>query len=141
MLVEDDKGDPKEASLVADRLASKKVMAVIGALQLQRHRAGFRHLQSREYPAHYAVFHGDPVTRERLPELLPHRFLDDRQGLFAADFMTKVLNDKNIAILHDNSTYAQGLAEGTKKYLEEQGVKLGVLRCHQPERHRTSARP
>ncbi len=29
---------------------------------------------------------------------------------------------KNIAILHDNSTYAQGLAEATKKYLEALGV-------------------
>ena len=31
---------------------------------------------------------------------------------------------KNIAILHDNSTYAQGLAEWTKKYLEERGVTV-----------------
>ena len=37
--------------------------------------------------------------------------------------MTKELGNKNIAILHDNSTYAQGLAEETKKYLEELGVK------------------
>ena len=31
LLVEDDKGDPKEASLVADRMVSNKVKAVIGA--------------------------------------------------------------------------------------------------------------
>ena len=33
-------------------------------------------------------------------------------------------NAKNIAVLHDNSTYAQGLAEWTKKYLEERGAKV-----------------
>ncbi|MGQ9767755.1 MAG: ABC transporter substrate-binding protein [Anaerolineae bacterium] len=38
--------------------------------------------------------------------------------------MTKILGNKNVAILHDNSTYAQGLAEWTKKYLEERGVNV-----------------
>jgi branched-chain amino acid transport system substrate-binding protein len=51
-------------------------------------------------------------------------FLDDRQGLFAAKFMKEVLGNQNIAILHDNSTYAQGLAEETKKYAEEQGLNI-----------------
>ncbi len=31
LIVEDDKGDPKEAALVADRMVSNKVAAVIGA--------------------------------------------------------------------------------------------------------------
>ena len=31
LIVEDDKGDPKEAALVADRMVSQKVVAVIGA--------------------------------------------------------------------------------------------------------------
>jgi len=44
--------------------------------------------------------------------------------LFAAEYLTKVQNAKNIAVLHDNSTYAQGLAEWTKKYLEERGAKV-----------------
>ena len=51
-------------------------------------------------------------------------FLDDRQGPFAADLMQEVLSNKNIAILHDNSTYAQGLAEETKKSAEELGMQV-----------------
>jgi branched-chain amino acid transport system substrate-binding protein len=60
-------------------------------------------------------------------------FLDDRQGLFAAEFITKVLGHKNVAILHDNSTYAQGLAEWTKKYLEERGATVVFYEAINPE--------
>ena len=47
--------------------------------------------------------------------------------------MTKDLGHKNVAILHDNSTYAQGLAEWTKKYLEERGVNVVFYDAINPE--------
>jgi branched-chain amino acid transport system substrate-binding protein len=124
LLVEDDKGDPKEASLVADRLASKKIMAVIGA-----YNSGATEPASAIYNREN-ILHITPsstatrLTQKGYQNFFRTAFLDDRQGLFAADYLTKVQNAKNIAILHDNSTYAQGLAEWTKKYLEERGAKV-----------------
>ena len=122
LFVEDDKGDPKESALVADRLISKKVIAVIG---------GYNSTATEPASAIYnkaGILHITPsATATRLTEhgytqFFRVCFLDDRQGLFAANFMIKDMGYKNIAILHDNSTYAQGLAEATKTYLEALGV-------------------
>ncbi len=47
---------------------------------------------------------------------------DDKQGEFAAQYMTKDLKAKRIAIIHDNTAYAKGLAEATKAALEKLGL-------------------
>jgi branched-chain amino acid transport system substrate-binding protein len=124
LTVEDDKGDPKESALVADRLVSKKVMAVIGG-----YNSSATEPASKIY-SDAGILHITPsstatrLTTKGYTQFFRVCFLDDRQGLFAAEFITKVLSFKNVAVLHDNSTYAQGLAEWTKKYLEERGVKV-----------------
>ena len=43
---------------------------------------------------------------------------DDQQGPYAAGFMTKTLKAKRIAIIHDNTVYAKGLADATKAALQ-----------------------
>ena len=122
LIVEDDKGDPKEAALVADRLISQKVMAVIGG-----YNSGATEPASTIYN-NAGILHVTPsstatrLTTKGYQQFFRVCFLDDRQGLFAADFLTKDMGYKNIAILHDNSTFAQGLAEETKGYLEKLGV-------------------
>lgn len=124
LFVEDDKGDPKESALVADRMVSKKVVAVIGAYNSTATEPASE-IYNRE-----GILHITPsstatrLTTKGYQQFFRVCFLDDRQGLFAAEFMSKVLGNKNVAILHDNSTYAQGLAEWTKKYLEERGVNV-----------------
>jgi len=122
LVVEDDKGDPKEAALVADRLVSDKVIAVIGG-----YNSTATEPASQIYSTAGILQITPSATAVRLStkgytQFFRVCFLDDRQGLFAADFMTKVMGYKNIAILHDNSTYAQGLAEATKQYLAQDGV-------------------
>jgi branched-chain amino acid transport system substrate-binding protein len=122
LFVEDDKGDPKESALVADRLISKKVIAVIG---------GYNSTATEPASAIYnkaGVLQITPgATATRLSEhgynqFFRTCFLDDRQALFAANFLVNEMGYKNIAILHDNTTYAQGLAEATKTSLEALGV-------------------
>jgi len=124
LFVEDDKGDAKEAALVADRLKSKKVIAVIGAYNSSAtepasgiyNEAGILHIT----PSSTAT----RLTTKGYKRFFRVCFLDDRQGLFAATYITKVMGGKKVGVLHDNSTYAQGLAEWTKKYLEEQGATV-----------------
>jgi branched-chain amino acid transport system substrate-binding protein len=124
LLVEDDKGDPKEASLVADRLAAKKILAVIGAYNSSATEPASA-IYNRENILHITPSStATRLTQKGYQNFFRTAFLDDRQGLFAAEYLTKVQNAKNIAVLHDNSTYAQGLAEWTKKYLEERGAKV-----------------
>jgi branched-chain amino acid transport system substrate-binding protein len=123
LFIEDDQGDPKQASLVADRLISDKVVAVIGGYN-----------SSATEPAS-AIYNREGIlqitpasTATRLStkgyqNFFRVCFLDDRQGLFAANFLVKDLGAKKIAILHDNSTFAQGLAESTKASLKDLGVE------------------
>lgn len=124
LFVEDDKGDPEESALVAERMISRKVVAVIGSYDsTATERAS--EIYNRE-----GILHITPsstatqLTTKGYQQFFRMCFLDDRQGLFAAEFMTRVLGAKKVALLHDNSTYAQGLAEWTKKYLEERAVNV-----------------
>ena len=70
-IVEDDKGDPKEAALVADRMVSNKVAAVIGA-----YNSSATEPASVTYNANN-ILHITPsstrvsLTRKRLQAVLP----------------------------------------------------------------------
>jgi branched-chain amino acid transport system substrate-binding protein len=124
LIVEDDKGDPQESSLVADRMVSNGVAAVIGAYNSTATEPASA-IYNRENILHVTPSStATRLTEKGYKQFFRVCFLDDRQGLFAAEFMSKVLNNKKVAVLHDNSTYAQGLAEWTKKYLEERGIEV-----------------
>ncbi len=133
LIVEDDAGDPTQSALVAQRLVDAKVIAVIGAYNSTAtepasaiyNEAGILHIT----PSSTAV----RLTTKGYPRFFRVCFLDDRQGLFAAKFMQQVMGAKNIGILHDNSTYAQGLAEETKKYAEEMGLTIGFYDAINPD--------
>ena len=50
---------------------------------------------------------------------------DDQQGPYAAGFMINALKAKKVAIIHDNTLYAKGLADATKAALEgKPGVQV-----------------
>ena len=133
LFVEDDKGDPKEAALVADRLKSKKVIAVIGAYNSTAtepasgiyDEAGILHIT----PSSTAT----RLTTKGYKRFFRVCFLDDRQGLFAAKFITQIVGAKKVGVLHDNSTYAKGLADWTKKYLEDQGASVPFFDAINPQ--------
>jgi branched-chain amino acid transport system substrate-binding protein len=133
LIVEDDAGDPTQAALVAQRLVDADVVAVIGAYNSTATEP------ASEIYNEAGLFHITPSsTATRLTEKGFERFfrvcfLDDRQGLFAAKFAKDVLGVQNFGILHDNSTYAQGLAEHTKRYAEEMGLNVAFYDAINPE--------
>ena len=49
---------------------------------------------------------------------------DDEQGPFAADFMGNFLHAKRAAVIHDNTTYAKGLADATVASLKQDKVDV-----------------
>jgi branched-chain amino acid transport system substrate-binding protein len=133
LVIEDDAGDPTQAALVAQRLVDADVVAVIGAYNSTAtepaseiyNEAGLLHIT----PSSTAT----RLTEKGFPRFFRVCFLDDRQGLFAANFANEVLNVQNFGILHDNSTYAQGLAEHTKRYAEEAGVNVAFYDAINPD--------
>jgi branched-chain amino acid transport system substrate-binding protein len=132
LLVEDDAGDPTQSALVAQRLVDAKVAAVIGAYNSTAtepasqiyDEAGILHIT----PSSTAV----RLTEKGYQRFFRVCFLDDRQGLFAAKLMKEVLGASRVGILHDNSTYAQGLAEETRHYAEEQGLDVAFYDAINP---------
>jgi len=133
LVVDDDKGDPKEASLVADRLITEDVVAVIG---------GYNSTATEPASEIYdeaGLLHVTPsstatrLTTKGFPRFFRTCFLDDRQALFAVNFMKDVIGAENIGILHDNSTYAKGLADWTKKYMEDAGMEVALFDAINPD--------
>ena len=123
LVVEDDAGDPRTAALAAQKLASAGVAAVIGTYGSAVTEATQNILAESEL-----VQIGTGSTSVRLTEKgLPLFFRtcprDDAQGKAAAAAIIKA-GYKKVALLHDNSSYAKGLAEESRAALEKAGVKI-----------------
>ena len=123
LVVEDDAGDPRTAALAAQKLASAGVVAVIGTYGSAVTEASQNILDEAGL-----VQIGTGSTSVRLTEKgLPLFFRtcprDDAQGKSAAAAIVKG-GYKAVALLHDNSSYAKGLAEETRTALEKAGVKV-----------------
>ena len=57
---------------------------------------------------------------------------DDVQGRIAGDLLAERWGDKPIAILHDGQAYGKGLAEETKKRLNERGIAEAMFEAIEP---------
>ena len=57
---------------------------------------------------------------------------DDLQGRIAGDLLAERWGNKPIAILHDGQAYGKGLAEETKKRLNERGIAEAMFEAIEP---------
>lgn len=119
LLTQDDGGDPRTAALAAQRLVSQGVVAVIGT-----YGSSVTEPTENIYNEAGVVQVANGSTAIRLSEKGYKMFFrtcprDDEQAKVAAQTLIK-LGFKKIAILHDNTTYAKGLAEETRGLLEKQ---------------------
>ncbi len=124
IVVEDDRGDPDEARRAAERLVEQNVIAAIGGYNSDATEAA-----AEIYDQAGLLQITPSSTATRLTEKGYERFfrvcfLDDRQGLFAANFIVNTLGYDRVALVHDRSTYAEGLADWTRRYLQEEGAEV-----------------
>ena len=133
LVVEDDAGDPTQAALVADRMIDAGVVAVIGAYNSTATEP------ASEIYNEEGLLHITPsstatrLTTKGFDQFFRVCFLDDRQALFAVMAMQDVLGAEKIGILHDNSTYAKGLADWTQVYAEEAGLDVAFFDAINPD--------
>jgi len=124
VIISDDQHDPKQAVSVANKMVNEGVVGVIGHFN-----------SSCSIPA------SDVYNRAGIPMITPgstnpqltekgYRCVfrvcgrDDQQGKVGSEFAINYLKLNNAAILHDKTTYGQGLANEFKKSL---GDKVKVV--------------
>jgi branched-chain amino acid transport system substrate-binding protein len=122
LIIGDDRADPKEGLLVANKFIGEGVTFVVGHVQ-----SGVSIPASKEY-AEAGVFMITPgATNPQLTDAglwNTHRICgrDDQQGLVAGNYIAQHLKGKKIAILHDRTPYGKGLADETRKAMNAAGV-------------------
>ena len=110
VIVEDDGGDPRTASLAAQKLATKGVVAVIGTYGSAVTEASQNILDEAGI---VQVANGSTavrLTEKKLKYFFRTCPRDDEQGRVGAALVAKS-GAKKVAILHDNSAYSKGLAD------------------------------
>lgn len=123
IIVEDDAGDPRSAALAAQRLSTKGVAAVIGT-----YGSAVTEASQSIYDEADIVQIATGSTATRLTQKGYDKFFrtsprDDDQGEAAAKVLAQS-GHKRIAILHDNSSYAKGLAQAAKPGIENAGLEI-----------------
>lgn len=119
----DDACDGKQAVAVANQMAGKKVRLVAG------HFCSGASIPASDVYAEENIIQISPgSTNPKLTEAGKKNVFrvcgrDDQQGQVAGDFLAKRFAGKKIAIVHDKTAYAQGLADETKKQLNKNGVQ------------------
>jgi branched-chain amino acid transport system substrate-binding protein len=123
MEIGDDACDPKQARNVAEKLASMKVPVVIG------HFCSSSSIPASEPYLESNVLQISPAstnpqyTERGMWNTFRMCGRDDQQGAVAGQYLATAYKGKNIAILHDRSTYGKGLADETRADLAKRGVK------------------
>ena len=125
LIFEDDTGKDREASLVAERIASNPaILAVVGHFNSSCSLAGKPIYKRRGIVAlspgstNVRVCEGSDWTFRNL-------YRDDFQGEFAAKYINTKLRDiQNIAVFFDNDDYGRGLKDGFTKAANEIGLQI-----------------
>ena len=130
VLTEDDGGDPRTAALAAQRLSTQGVVAVIGT-----YGSAVTEATQNIYGEAKIIQIANGSTAIRLSEKGIKTFFrtcprDDEQAKVAAQTIEK-LGVKKLAILHDNSTYAKGLADETRGLLK--GIEVVFFEALTPK--------
>jgi branched-chain amino acid transport system substrate-binding protein len=119
----DDVSDPKQGVSVANKFVGDGVKFVVGPFN-----SGVV-IPSSEVYAENGVLVISPsatnpkVTERGLWNVFRTCGRDDQQGAVAADYIAKNLKGKKIAVIHDKTTYGQGLADETRKAMNKANVK------------------
>lgn len=122
LIVEDDAGDPRTASLAAQKLISAGVIAIIGTYGSAVTEATQNIIAESDVIQIATGSTSVRLTEKKLPLFFRTCPRDDQQGLVASKVI-QAKGYKSVALLHDNSSYSKGLAEETAKLLKAAGME------------------
>jgi branched-chain amino acid transport system substrate-binding protein len=119
----DDASDPKQGVSIANKFAGNGVKFVVGPFN-----SGVTMPSSEVYQENGILLITPSATNPKITERgLWNVFRtcgrDDQQGAVAAQYILKNMKGKKIAVVHDKTTYGQGLADEMKKAMNKGGMK------------------
>jgi branched-chain amino acid transport system substrate-binding protein len=121
--VGDDRADPKEGVSTANKFVADGVKFVIGHFN-----SGITMPASEIYQENGIIEITPAATNPKITERKMWNIFrvcgrDDQQGGLAGSIIAEKFPGKRIAIIHDKTTYGQGLAEETRKAINAKGLK------------------
>jgi branched-chain amino acid transport system substrate-binding protein len=121
--VGDDRADPKEGVSVANKFAADGVKFVIGHFN-----SGVTIPASEVYQENGMLEITPAATNPKVTDRNMWNIFrvcgrDDQQGSVAGAIIAARFAGKRVAIIHDKTTYGQGLAEETRKAMNALGIK------------------
>jgi branched-chain amino acid transport system substrate-binding protein len=121
VIAEDDGGDPRTAALAAQKLITQGIVAVVGT-----YGSSVTEATQNIYNESKIIQIANGSTAVRLTEKGLRYFFrtcprDDEQGRVAVQTVRK-MKYRKVAILHDNTTYAKGLAAEIRGLLKKTGT-------------------
>ncbi len=124
MIISDDQHDPKQAVSVANKMVNEGAVGVIGHFNSNCSIPASDVYSRAGIPVITPGSTNPQLTDKGYKEIFRVCGRDDQQGKAGADFVRDQLKLKNVAVLHDKTTYGQGLADEFKKSL---GGKINVV--------------
>ncbi len=115
--VGDDQHDPKQAVSVANKLVNSSIVGMVGHFNSSASIPASAVYNSAGVPMITPASTNPRLTDQGFWNVFRVCGRDDQQGKVAADFVGGQLKLKRVAILHDKTTYGQGLAEEFRKSL------------------------
>lgn len=118
LLVGDDQHDPKQAVSVANKMVNDGIVGIVGHFNSSCSLPASRIYNEQKIPM---ITHGSTnpqLTEQNFKGVFRVCGRDDQQGRKAAEFVMDSMKAKSVAILHDKTTYGQGLADEFRKAVE-----------------------
>jgi len=121
---EDDKADPKEGTIAAQKIVDSGAVAVVGHLN-----SGTSIPASKLYSDAGMTQISPSATNPKLTEQgfkTTFRVVanDNQQGAVLANYAANEMKAKSIAIIDDRTAYGQGLADVVERVAKEKGLKI-----------------
>jgi branched-chain amino acid transport system substrate-binding protein len=119
----DDRADPKEGVSVANKFVGEGVKFVIGHFN-----SGVTIPASDVYQENGMLVITPAATNPKVTDRNMWNIFrtcgrDDQQGGVAGNVLAEKFKGKRVAIVHDKTTYGQGLADETRKTMNAKGLK------------------